>query len=1343
MVGVSLSSIHASSFFLADTETLRKDYKQDTKMAFVMKAIYTMAWGLHNMQRALCRPGQGLCKAMLPINGSLYMDYLMNVTFSYHDETVTFDSRGDPPGRYNIMNYQLRADGSYEYVLVGMWDNGTLDINHTLVEFNTLDSQPPISVCSDPCRYNEFKSGDGTQMCCWVCTPCLENQYLKNETACEDCQPGYTPNLNMTGCDAIPVEHLTWDAPESIASLTLACLGLLATCFTMTVFIKYNHTPVVKASTRELSYIIFVGMMVSYCATLPLLARPSPVACAASRVLPGLSFAMIYAALVTKTNRIARILAGNKKITMRKPRFMSATAQVVITCGLIGIELGIIIAMLILDPPNSRHDYPNLDQVMLVCNTTNRAIIAPLAWDFFLILMCTVYAVKTRNLPENFNEAKFIGFSMYTTCVIWLAWFPIYFGSRHKIICMSMCTSLSALVTLVLLFFPKLYIILFRPEKNDRSAFKTAKTVRCHIGSSNKTSLSRPSDTTPSAAVESMYVGSAMLGLMPPQLTLMQRLKTSLAAAPFLASATAGAHARSTLKREISVWSDASGSGGGAAASARDAMLRRAYGSQLDLSGEAWSGVLREERACQTTEDLLDSLIPRLRRRVVRAVRENKLDATEGREFFSLTHGWMTSQAEAARNEMRRGDTDPEKVATAAAAIAVAAAAAAASVTTAAVTTTTTTTTAASTTTTATTRSYPSSVHPNTPAATTSTTSTQSDHPTTTTTSTNTSTTPTEHSTPALVITTVAAATTPASITTTTTTTSFITTPTTQNHIITITTTPTPTTNNSSGNNNNNTTSITTSNNSNNTNSCTVVPARPPHPSAPCPEATTTTTTTTTSTSTSTSTTPSTAITSTNHHQGEAGPALPAATTTTPHPTMRPAASQTPVTGRAWSQRAGEGMRAGEDNGGERQCVTRVREVSTVGRVNGEEAAGCQGVSESDGAGLMAGDGALRHPDEALGVECQGRVLEGEGPGEAGWAPPLCSAASKQCSGERNLAFVGYAPPMPCVAGGGDGAGGWTATPDPSTGHVPMAEATMEGAAWGGGGDCEKLLVEVKPRGARRVEVLGRREGRHRRRKVGVTARVADVRGILRCVAFPRTDKTARVSFDTPAANESATNRVGQPRPPRSRQDSGDSGEQEAPFSILEESDAEASDSCEMKTIIIRLGSGGGEEEGVGSNGGSGGGGSEGGGGRGRGPFINWRPRLGRNHPALSRPNAATPRHTAPRPGPRPGPSHPNQRSSELVILDLLRRNKGQGARLPSPPPTSEPPLDQIILPPPRQYSPAAAHHHPPLHNHVHTELPPASPIHDTDDGSTTPIEEFFLNHGVRFDATSATSKKL
>ncbi|XP_071549706.1 metabotropic glutamate receptor 5-like isoform X2 [Panulirus ornatus] len=633
------------------TESLRKGYKQDTKMAFVMKAIYTMAWGLHNMQQDLCRSLQGLCDSMLPINGSLYRDYLMNVTFSYMKETVTFDSRGDPPGRYDIMNYQRLKNGSFDYVRVGTWDNGTLLVHEDLVVFNSPDRLPPSSVCSMPCAYNEYKSlletGDESQGCCWLCIPCGKDEYLKEETACERCPPGSWPNPSKTGCDAIPVDHIKWDDTEAIVALTLASLGFLATCFTMATFLKFNHTPVVKASTRELSYIIFVGMMVSYCATLPLLARPSHLSCAMSRILPGLSFAMIYAALVTKTNRIARILAGNKKIMMRKPRFMSATAQVIITCVLISIEVSIIATVLIMDPVDVKHIYPGPQEVKLVCKTTIRSIIAPMGWDFFLIVMCTVYAVKTRNLPENFNEAKFIGFSMYTTCVIWMAWIPIYFGSDHKIICMSMCTSLSAMVTLVLLFFPKLYIILFRPEKNDRSAFKTATTVRCHIGSSTKASLPRPSDPSPSAAIESMYVGSAMLGLGHPQLSLMQRIRSTLGMPfiPPIGILPRDPQPRSMLKRETSVWSDASGSvgTGGASTTNRDMMLRRAYGSQLDLTGVDGFG-FREERSSQTTDDLLDPLIPRLRRRIARAVRENEIDVAEGREFFTITHTWMNSQ---------------------------------------------------------------------------------------------------------------------------------------------------------------------------------------------------------------------------------------------------------------------------------------------------------------------------------------------------------------------------------------------------------------------------------------------------------------------------------------------------------------------------------------------------------------------------------------------------------------------------------------------------------------------------------------------------------------------------
>lgn len=109
--------------------------------------------------------------------------------------------------------------------------------------------------------------------------------------------------------------------------------------------------------------------------------------------------------------------------------------------------------------------------------------VVPLGFDFFLIAMCTLYAIKTRNVPENFNEAKFIGFTMYTTLVIWIAFVAIYLSnSEHKVTLLSLCISFSALFALFLLFLPKCYIIIFKPEKNNRSFFTTTNQVRCHIG---------------------------------------------------------------------------------------------------------------------------------------------------------------------------------------------------------------------------------------------------------------------------------------------------------------------------------------------------------------------------------------------------------------------------------------------------------------------------------------------------------------------------------------------------------------------------------------------------------------------------------------------------------------------------------------------------------------------------------------------------------------------------------------------------------------------------------------------------------------------------------------------
>ena len=148
--------------------------------------------------------------------------------------------------------------------------------------------------------------------------------------------------------------------------------------------------------------------------------------------------------------------------------------QILIMCITMGI-----------DPPVPQVTMPDLREkrVHKACYESQFCFIASVSFNLLLMVVCAVHCFKTRNLPANFNEAKFIGFTMYTTCVIWLGFFPIYFGGKNKEVTMSISISLSAAIALLLLFFPKVYIIVWAPEKNTRGAFTTSKDVRCHIGS--------------------------------------------------------------------------------------------------------------------------------------------------------------------------------------------------------------------------------------------------------------------------------------------------------------------------------------------------------------------------------------------------------------------------------------------------------------------------------------------------------------------------------------------------------------------------------------------------------------------------------------------------------------------------------------------------------------------------------------------------------------------------------------------------------------------------------------------------------------------------------------------
>ncbi|XP_056621095.1 metabotropic glutamate receptor 1 isoform X1 [Triplophysa dalaica] len=465
-------------------ESLNDNYVQDSKMGFVINAIYAMAHGLHDMHREMCPNHPGLCEAMDPIDGSKLLDYLLKTYFSgVSGEEIYFDENGDTPGRYDIMNLQYVEElGRHDYINVGSWHEGLLSIND--YKLMTNRTEMVRSVCSEPCNKGQIKViRKGEVSCCWICTTCKDNEYVQDEFTCRACELGWWPDDELAECKPLPLKYLEWSNVESIVAVCFSCVGILITFFVTFIFFQYGDTPVVKSSSRELCYIILAGIFLGYICPFTLIAHPTVISCYLQRLLVGLSSAMCYSALVTKTNRIARILAGSKKkICTRKPRFMSAWAQVVIAFMLISVQLALVVTLIVLEPPEPVKSYPSIREVYLICNTSNLGMVAPLGYNGLLIMSCTYYAFKTRNVPANFNEAKYIAFTMYTTCIIWLAFVPIYFGSNYKIITTSFSVSLSVTVALGCMFSPKMYIIIAKPERNVRSAFTTSDVVRMHVG---------------------------------------------------------------------------------------------------------------------------------------------------------------------------------------------------------------------------------------------------------------------------------------------------------------------------------------------------------------------------------------------------------------------------------------------------------------------------------------------------------------------------------------------------------------------------------------------------------------------------------------------------------------------------------------------------------------------------------------------------------------------------------------------------------------------------------------------------------------------------------------------
>ncbi|XP_030625096.1 metabotropic glutamate receptor 8 isoform X2 [Chanos chanos] len=500
-------------------------YEQEGKVQFVMDAVYAMAHALHRMHRDLCFGYPGLCPRMSNINGKELLSYIRAVNFNGSAGTpVVFNENGDAPGRYDIFQYQITNKSTAEYKVIGQWTN-KLHINMDAMRWRTGDPTLPVSVCSVPCRTGERKKIVKGVPCCWHCERCEGYHYQASEFSCELCPYEQRPDANRTGCQPIPIIKLEWHSPWAMVPVFISMLGILATTFVIVTFVRYNDTPIVRASGREMSYVLLTGIFLCYAITFLMIATPDVAVCSFRRIFLGLGMCFSYAALLTKTNRIHRIFEQGKK-SVTAPRFISPASQLVITFSLISVQLVGVFVWFAVDPPHTVVDYgeqrtqdPENARGVLKCDISDLSLICSLGYSILLMVTCTVYAIKTRGVPETFNEAKPIGFTMYTTCIIWLAFIPIFFGTAQsaermyiQTTTLTISLSLSASVSLGMLYMPKVYIIIFHPEQNvpkRKRSFKAIVTAATMSGKLTQKGGDRPNGEVKTELCESMETNTS------------------------------------------------------------------------------------------------------------------------------------------------------------------------------------------------------------------------------------------------------------------------------------------------------------------------------------------------------------------------------------------------------------------------------------------------------------------------------------------------------------------------------------------------------------------------------------------------------------------------------------------------------------------------------------------------------------------------------------------------------------------------------------------------------------------------------------------------------------------
>ncbi|XP_006808560.1 extracellular calcium-sensing receptor-like [Neolamprologus brichardi] len=462
-----------------DVSNLRPEYN-------VYKAVYALAYALDDMLQ--CKPRRGpfsghSCGTLQSLEPWQLVYYLERVNFSTpFGDQVSFDENGDVVPIYDVMNWLWLPDGSTKVQNVGEVKRSAFKDEEIILDedkiFWNFESKKPVrSVCSESCPPGtHMVRKKGEPKCCFDCIPCSEGKVTNksNSLECTSCPEDFWSNLQSDQCVPKKTEFLSYHEPLGICLTAASLLGTFICTVVLGIFIYHRRTPIVRASNSELSFQVLLSLKLCFLCSLLFIGRPRMWTCQLRHAAFGISFVLCVSCILVKTMVVLAVFKVSKPGGGTSLKWFGAMQQRGTVLCLTSVQAAICTAWLVSSSPTPHKNtqYQN-DKIVYECtvgSTVGFAVL--LGYIGMLAVLSFLIAFLVRNLPDSFNEAKLITFSMLIFCAVWVAFVPVYISSPGNYadaveVFAILASSFGLLITL---FGPKCYIILMRPEINTKKA---------------------------------------------------------------------------------------------------------------------------------------------------------------------------------------------------------------------------------------------------------------------------------------------------------------------------------------------------------------------------------------------------------------------------------------------------------------------------------------------------------------------------------------------------------------------------------------------------------------------------------------------------------------------------------------------------------------------------------------------------------------------------------------------------------------------------------------------------------------------------------------------------------